>query len=124
MEPIVTLEDLLEHPVSKLFKLCQKHGKLVETKEEINDAKNISISYVYVNGKLIASAPGKNIPIAKRRAASEALSKLPEFGISHGSFEVVAENEAKKNLKELCEKKKIRKPTYRYEHIQKKKLCF
>ncbi|KAM3011508.1 hypothetical protein FF2_030207 [Malus domestica] len=113
LEPIVTLEDLLDHPVSKLFKLCQKHGKLVETKEARDDAKNISISCVYVDGNLFASAPGKNITIAKRRAASEALSKLSEFGINYGSFEVVAENEAKKNLKELCEKKRIRKPTYR-----------
>ncbi|TQD78106.1 hypothetical protein C1H46_036336 [Malus baccata] len=113
LEPIVTLEDLPDHPVSKLFKLCQKHGKLVETKEARDDAKNISISYVYVDGNPFASASGKNISIAKRRAASEALSKLSEFGISYGSFEVVAENEAKKNLKELCEKKRIRKPTYR-----------
>lgn len=122
---MVTLEDLLDHPVSNLFKFCQKHGKRFEIEKARNYDKNISICDVYVDGNRIASAYGKNISIAKRHAAREALSKLSKFGISYGSFEVVAENEAKKILKELCEKKRIRKPTYRYEHIQKqKKIVF
>ncbi|XP_068338496.1 ribonuclease 3-like protein 2 [Pyrus communis] len=116
LEPIITLEGLSDHPVSELYKLCQKHGKFVKIKEDINDTKNLSIASVYVDGILIASASYKHMAIARLHAARKALPELSKtFGISSELVEVAAENEAKQNLNVLCDKKRIPRPTYNKE---------
>ncbi|KAM1228095.1 hypothetical protein ACFX2J_007228 [Malus domestica] len=116
LEPIVTLEGLPDHPVTVLFKLCQKHGMHVEIQGSRNDTKNLSIACVRVNGYIIASASYKHMEIARLSAARTALSELSNsFGISCKSVKVVAENEAKQNLNVLCDKKRIPKPTYNIE---------
>ncbi|XP_068339686.1 ribonuclease 3-like protein 2 [Pyrus communis] len=116
LEPIITLEGLSDHPVSELYKLCQKHGKFVKIKEDINDTKNLSIASVYVDGILIASASYKHMAIARLHAARKALPELSKtFGISSELVEVAAENEAKQNLNVLCDKKRIPRPTYNRE---------
>ncbi|CAN6557811.1 unnamed protein product [Malus baccata var. baccata] len=118
LEPIITLEGLSDHPVSVLYKLCQKHGKFLKIKENINDTKNLSIASVYVDGILIASDSYKHMAIARLHAARKALPELSKtFGISSESVEVAAENEAKQNLNVLCDKKRIPRPTYNIEKV-------
>ncbi|KAM1116805.1 hypothetical protein TB2_007163 [Malus domestica] len=116
LEPIITLERLSDHPVSVLCKLCHKHGKLVNIKGGRNYWHNLSTASVYVDGILVASASYKHMAIARLHAARKALSELSKtFGISSESVEVVAENEAIKNLNVLCDKKRIPIPTYEIE---------
>ncbi|CAN6691430.1 unnamed protein product [Malus baccata var. baccata] len=113
LEPIITLKRLSDHPVSVLYKLCHKHGKLVNIKGGRNYWHNLSTASVYVDGILVASASYKHMAIARLHAARKALSELSKtFGISSESAEVVAENEAIKNLNVLCDKKRIPRPTY------------
>ncbi|XP_068337218.1 ribonuclease 3-like protein 2 [Pyrus communis] len=116
LEPIITLERLSDHPVSVLCKLCEKHRKLVNIKGGRNYWHNLSTASVYVDGILVASASYKRMAIARLHAARKALSELSKtFGISSESVEVVAENEAIKNLNVLCDKKRIPRPTYEIE---------
>ncbi|XP_048420219.1 ribonuclease 3-like protein 2 [Pyrus x bretschneideri] len=116
LEPIITLEGLLDHPVSVLYKLCQTHGKFVKIKGDINDTENLSIASVYVDGILIASASYKHMAIARLHAARKALPELSKtFGISSELVDVAAENEAKQNLNVLCDEKRIPRPTYNKE---------
>ncbi|XP_048420224.1 ribonuclease 3-like protein 2 isoform X1 [Pyrus x bretschneideri] len=116
LEPIVTLEGLPHHPVTVLFKFCQKHGMRVEIQGSRNNTENLSIACVRVDGYIVASASYKHMEIARLSAARTALSELSNsFGISCKSVKVVTENEAKQNLNVLCDKKRIPKPTYKIE---------
>ncbi|XP_010545513.1 PREDICTED: ribonuclease 3-like protein 2 [Tarenaya hassleriana] len=117
LEPTATLEDLQRHPhpVTKLFNLCQKHGKRVEIKYLENDTG--SIAGVYLDGECIASEFAEQNEISKLNAAKAALSRLSEFltvdtEIIDDGLEIEC---AKKKLHERCIKKKWAKPIYSVE---------
>ncbi|PRQ31940.1 putative ribonuclease III [Rosa chinensis] len=120
LEPIVTLEDLQQQPqpVTKLFEVCQKHGKHVDIKYWRDETK--SIASVYVDGKFVASGSSEQKEVAKVNAAEIALYKLSKLmRIDDVSIEVIAGIDgsfhiegAKHKLHELCGKKKWPKPIY------------
>ncbi|XP_062077622.1 ribonuclease 3-like protein 2 isoform X1 [Humulus lupulus] len=123
LEPMVTLEDLLQQPqpVTMLFELCQKHGKQVDIRHWRDESKNVAS--VYVDGKFVASGSSEHKEISKLNAAKLALCKLSKSmpnndGLSQimdgirESFEIEG---AKQKLHELCGKKKWPKPTFRME---------
>ncbi|KAF4387039.1 hypothetical protein G4B88_024611 [Cannabis sativa] len=127
LEPMVTLEDLLQQPqpVTMLFELCQKHGKQVDIRHWRNESKNVAS--VYVDGKFVASGSSEHKEISKLNAAKLALCKLSKSlpnsidGLSQimngikESFEIEG---AKQKLHELCGKKKWPKPTFKMEKAE------
>ena len=131
MEPIVTLEDLQEEPepITKLFDVCQKQGKLLDISFLREETK--SIASVYVDGKFVASCSSENRVIAKVNAAEIALCKLTQLmcindasveiigGMDDGSFPIEG---AKQELHHLCVKKKWPEPIYMYETLLKRCL--
>lgn len=130
LEPIVDLKDVENqpHPVTMLFKMCQKQGTVVNF--EFGYCKDVMINTasVFVDDKLIASGCSKRKDIAKINAAKAALTKLEEAlalqpppPISesviavlewlNGPFEIQG---AKQKLQELCDMKRWPRPSYRY----------
>ncbi|XP_050370246.1 ribonuclease 3-like protein 2 [Argentina anserina] len=117
LEPIVTPEDLQQQPqpVTKLFEVCQKHGKHVDIKYWRNEMK--SIASVHVDGKFVASGSSEQKEVAKVNAVAIALRKLSKsmrlddtsFEVITGSFHIEG---AKDKLHQLCGKKKWHKPVY------------
>ncbi|KAF9589714.1 hypothetical protein IFM89_027989 [Coptis chinensis] len=75
LEPIVTLENLQQQPVTMLYELCQKEGKNVRIQQRKNGEKNIIVD-VFVNGKILASACSEQKETSKLIAAKRALDKL------------------------------------------------
>ncbi|WVZ21657.1 hypothetical protein V8G54_008979 [Vigna mungo] len=128
LEPIVTPGDLEQqpHPVTELFKVCQKWGKLPEIKSVRNETD--SIAYVFVDGQCIASASSVKKDLAKLEAAKIALDRLqsmlsptsmsPSISDMQLNFytddngDMIIET-AKQKLNELCQNKKWPKPEYR-----------
>lgn len=124
LEPIVTFEDLKQQPqpVTTLFEMCQKQGKIVDIKHWKNESRNIAS--VHVDGQFIASSSSEQKEIAKLNAAKGALLKLSNsfptnlnnvsLDIFDGSsFEIEG---AKQKLHELCIRKKWPKPNYNIEN--------
>lgn len=108
--------DVLEQqpqPVTMLFELCQKDGKIVDIRHWRKEDRNIAS--VYVDGRFVASASSEQKENAKLHAAKAALQKL-----SHklGETDPISqlngdESGAKQKLHELCGKKKWPKPIYK-----------
>ncbi|OVA09762.1 Ribonuclease III domain [Macleaya cordata] len=120
LEPIVTLENLEQQPVTMLYELCQKQGKHVNIKHWRKGLKNIAS--VYVDGKLVGSGCSEQKDIAKINAAKEALEKLcslaslpVEDGSSGRVNDIQEIDGAKQKLNELCNKKRWPKPSYKVE---------
>ena len=118
----MTFEDLKQQPqpVTTLFEMCQKQGKIVDIKHWKNESRNIAS--VHVDGQFIASSSSEQKEIAKLNAAKGALLKLSNsfptnlnnvsLDIFDGSsFEIEG---AKQKLHELCIRKKWPKPNYKY----------
>ncbi|KAL3508459.1 hypothetical protein ACH5RR_027860 [Cinchona calisaya] len=122
LEPIVTLDVLKNQPqpVTLLFELCQKVGKLVDIRHWRKGEENIAS--VYVDGQFVVSAFSEQKEIARLHAAKAALQKLLYNAGDKCSMDICLElngsNEiegAKQKLHELCGKKKWPKPSYRIE---------
>ncbi|KAJ6333238.1 hypothetical protein OIU77_009158 [Salix suchowensis] len=120
----VTFEDLQQQPqpVTTLFEMCQKQGKIVDIKHWKNESRNIAS--VHIDGQFIASSSSEQKEIAKLNAAKGALLKLSNsfptnlnnvsLDIFDGSsFEIEG---AKQKLHELCIRKKWPKPNYNIEN--------
>ncbi|KAF9588213.1 hypothetical protein IFM89_008283 [Coptis chinensis] len=122
LEPIVTLENLKQQPVTMLYELCQKQGKNVDIKHWRRGENNIT--NVFVDGKLLASACSEQKETSKLIASKAALDKLlmSESMLikAEGSCELLNGVEeltvAKQKLIEFCGKKHWSKPTYRVEN--------
>ncbi|XP_061361005.1 ribonuclease 3-like protein 2 [Gastrolobium bilobum] len=121
MEPIATLDDLEQQPqpVTMLFDLCQKKGKLIDIKHRRKGEK--SIARVFVDGEFVASASSEQRDIARLDAAKIALHKLANimpigtkildfFACIDSTFEI---KQAKQKLHELCAIKRWPNPVYR-----------
>ncbi|XP_061373071.1 ribonuclease 3-like protein 2 [Gastrolobium bilobum] len=120
MEPIATLDDLEQQPqpVTMLFDLCQKKGKLIDIKHRRKGEK--SIARVFVDGEFVASASSEQRDIARLDAAKIALHKLANimpigtkildfFACIDSTFEI---KQAKQKLHELCAIKRWPNPVY------------
>ncbi|KAJ6728323.1 RIBONUCLEASE 3-LIKE PROTEIN 2-RELATED [Salix koriyanagi] len=124
LEPIVTFEDLRQQPqpVTTLFEMCQKQGKIVDIKHWKNESRNIAS--VHVDGQFIASSSSEQKEIAKLNAAKGALLKLSNSfptNLNNVSLDIFdgssSEIEgAKQKLHELCIRKKWPKPNYNIEN--------
>lgn len=114
------LENLVgrPQPVTMLYELCQKNGKEVDIKHWRNGLR--SIASVYVDGEFVASGSSSQKETAKLNAAEEALRKLQELGLTNDDTEYWVINEegdiegAKQKINELCGKKRLGKPIYRF----------
>lgn len=117
LEPIITLDLLQEHPVTLLFELCQKDGKLVEIKHSRKEDKNLAS--VFVDGQFVVTASSDRRENAKLHAAEAALQKLSYSATNKLFLDIDGESNPsdgpKQKLHELCGKKKWGKPCYRYE---------
>ncbi|KAL5729892.1 hypothetical protein ACHQM5_002783 [Ranunculus cassubicifolius] len=122
LEPLVTLENIQQQPVTMLYELCQKHGNKLEFQHLKKGAKNIT--KVYVDGKFLASASSEQKETSKLIASKEALQEMhralsmPMEVLScsdeaNEEFEEI--REAKQKLIEFCQKNGFRKPAYSVE---------
>ncbi|XP_019194385.1 PREDICTED: ribonuclease 3-like protein 2 isoform X1 [Ipomoea nil] len=118
LDPIITLE-MLQHqpqPVTMLYELCQKVGKVVDIKHWRNGDKNIAS--VYIDGEFLVSSSSEQKENARLHAAKAALEKMA-YKVSNKysiEFDATKGNDgAKQKLYELCGKRKWPKPTYRVE---------
>lgn len=131
LEPVVTLDNIQQQPVTMLYELCQKLGKNVDFKYPKNGAE--SVTDVYVDGKLLSTASSEQKETSKLAAAKDALRKMmnplfsqiesnanvqmPSRIESNANVQIVREvseiREAKHKLIEYCSKNGFLKPTYR-----------
>ncbi|XP_076933664.1 ribonuclease 3-like protein 2 [Bidens hawaiensis] len=120
LEPLVMLDVVLAQPqpVSALY---EAHGKqLIDIQYHWNG--ETYTASVFVDDTFIASGSSETKEIAKLHAAEAALSKLTKSKTSDASFQTKVDfnksteiKDAKKILHELCDKKKLPKPTYKVE---------
>ncbi|XP_078150940.1 uncharacterized protein LOC144546267 isoform X2 [Carex rostrata] len=73
LEPLITA-DAFKQPMTDLYKLCQKNGKVVQFKPS-REGKN-TIFEVLIDGDKVGSGSSKRKYIAKLNAARDALKKL------------------------------------------------
>ncbi|XP_076897028.1 ribonuclease 3-like protein 2 isoform X2 [Bidens hawaiensis] len=116
LEPLVMLDVVLAQPqpVSALY---EAHGKQVDIQYRWNGER--CIASVFVDDTFIASGSSETKENAKLHAAEAALSKLTKSKTSDASLQTNVDfnesteiKDAKKILHELCDKKKLPKPTY------------
>lgn len=120
LEPLVTLDNIQQQPVTMLYELCQKLGKKLDFTYSKNGAE--SVTNVYVDGKLLSTASSEQKETSKLAAAKDALQimmiPLPSRIESNANVQIAAEvseiREAKHKLIEYCSKNGFLKPTYRY----------
>lgn len=123
MEPIVTPDELEQQPqpVTTLFEICQKNGKVVDIKFSREDNK--CVASVFVDEQLLVSASSDQKYLAKLEAAKLALQQVshmvpkPDVRLvlgqdEDGTLMVMA---AKHKLHEICMIKKWPKPLFRME---------
>ncbi|KAI3810215.1 hypothetical protein L1987_19826 [Smallanthus sonchifolius] len=117
LEPLVMLNVVLAQPqpITTLFEACQKDGKQVYVRYSRNGDRNVAS--VFVDDTYIASGSSETKENAKLHAAEAALSKLtdtsPQANLDIN--ELVETESAKQKVRELCNKKRWPKPTYRLE---------
>ncbi|EPS71118.1 hypothetical protein M569_03642, partial [Genlisea aurea] len=126
MEPIITL-GMLEgepQPVTLLFELCQREGKLVDIKYSINGRG--TTASIYVDGDHLASSFSEQKEHAKLQAAKIALeilsaefpNPMEAYNESRWHDGDVEFEGAKQKLSEACVKKKWPKPkNYRIDEV-------
>ncbi|KAF5189938.1 Ribonuclease 3-like protein [Thalictrum thalictroides] len=120
LEPIVTVENIQQQPVTMVYEICQKEGKSVNFTHWRKGTQNFT--NIFVNGKLMGSGSSEKKEISKLSAAKQALDKLwmsqalptEEVHCSTEGLNGVDEIcGAKQKLIELCHQKQWPKPTYR-----------
>lgn len=120
LEPIVTPETLPTHPVTKLFEMCQKHGKEVNIKASRDH--NTNKCSIYVDKELFGvGCSDQNKDIAELKAAKEALVKLNLSDMNRDMANLCVVNDSNENeaamqkLHNLCAQRKWVKPSYTIE---------
>ncbi|CAL9080622.1 unnamed protein product [Musa textilis] len=114
LEPIITPEMMREHPVMTLYKLCQKHRKIVDITSSFDGSSNTA--EVVVDGEAMGIGFSKQKNLARLHAARDALQRLSALQAAdreEGDAGAEAELGAKQKLNELCNKKHWTNPTYR-----------
>lgn len=120
LEPIITLENWDEQPVTALTEFCQKRGKSVEFEDSKEGQTNVM--KVFVDGELIGIGSAEQKLIAKLNAARDALEKLLCSEAEHmdtepclpggvGAGELI--ERSKQKLNELCIKNRWPRPVYK-----------
>lgn len=118
LEPLVTLDNIQQQPVTMLYELCQKLGKKLEFTYSKNGVE--SVTNVYVDEKLLSTASSEQKETSKLAAAKDALQimmiPLPSRIESNANAQIAREvseiREAKHKLTEYCSKNGFLKPTY------------
>lgn len=117
LEPLVTLENIQQQPVTMLYELCQKLGKKLDFTHLRNGEKNVT--NVHVDGKMMSSASAEQKETSKLSAAKEALgmmmnpnSSMESTGSAQFAREMPEIQEAKRKLVEHCHKNGSMKPIY------------
>ncbi|CAL9767242.1 unnamed protein product [Musa acuminata subsp. burmannicoides] len=124
LEPIITPEMMKEHPVMALYKLCQKHRKIVDISSSFDGSSNNF--KVVVDGEVMGIGFSKQKNLARLHAARDALQRLSALQAAdreEGDAGAEAEVGAKQKLNELCNKKHWMNPTYRIEQAQGPDHC-
>ncbi|KAH0987232.1 hypothetical protein GBA52_014409 [Prunus armeniaca] len=118
LEPIYTLENLRDHPMTILKEFCEKSGKRLDVLPR-DETGNIN---VYVDGQLSGSDSAKRKNTAQRIAAKQAIQKLSQLmdvnneGTAAGNDNSFRIEEAMHELHVRCAKKWLPKPDYKYEY--------
>ncbi|XP_008780917.1 ribonuclease 3-like protein 2 [Phoenix dactylifera] len=122
LEPIITLENWDEQPVTTLYVFCQKRGKSVDF-EKWKKGQTYVMN-VFVDGKLIGIGSSEQKTIAKLNAARDALEKLSCSEAEYMDTEPYLPGEdgagehiegSKQKLNELCSKNRWPRPVYKIE---------
>lgn len=116
MEPLITADTFSEQPVTTLYELCQKSGKVV--KFNTRQRGHTTIVRVCVDRVLVGYGSSKQKMIARLNAARDALEKLSgeksSLLIKPPRKEIGDEEEAKQKLNEFCLQKHWPPPVYKY----------
>ncbi|KAG6522028.1 hypothetical protein ZIOFF_019162 [Zingiber officinale] len=118
LEPIITEETVEEQPVAALYMFCQKNGRRLGIKNQIEGSLNI-VS-ILVDGQLVCTASSEQKLMARINAARMALRLLSASPVAE-SCSVTTGNEAagkkdvecKQRLHSLCGKNHWGCPVYR-----------
>ncbi|CAB4308425.1 unnamed protein product [Prunus armeniaca] len=119
LEPIYTLENLRDHPMTILKEFCKKSGKRLYVLPR-DETGNIN---VYVDGQLSGSDSAKRKNTAQRIAAKQAIQKLSQLmdvnnkGTAAGNDNSFRIEEAMHELHVRCAKKWLPKPDYKKEKV-------
>lgn len=112
LEPIITLENLDEQPITTLHEYCQKKAKKLHF--QAWKRENMVVTNVFVNGEMLGLGMSEHQNISKLNAARDALKKFPELRDGEG-FTCNGENDivsAKHRLNDMCGKRGWPKPVY------------
>ncbi|KAJ3694480.1 hypothetical protein LUZ60_009960 [Juncus effusus] len=119
LEPIITEKTLNEQPITSLYNVCQRNGKVPVF--QVQEKENITTVSIFLDEELIGNSSSEKKAVARLNAARDALQNL--FGdklnvLNRSSMKSGDEKEAKQKLINFCSKNGWSRPVYKLENVE------